>query len=383
MFSAHNIDWLDAMGSVSVEMDEESARLRLRGVPCRDMHHRGFDIAREGEDVVSLDLLGKAIGHYSAPDEALIESVLALGGPDMTAPPPRLKGIRPGAARCCRDWGLHVACFPTTPCVEREEVVQALADAVAANHLVAVQGFPGTGCHAVAIELARRMLAGETVSPELRHGRVMELDWLKLSASQTQSGALGTEERLAQVVQDLTCSGHVPVIPRGHVQELARVLPAGLRGVAFCTTPMEAALLATVSDVVHIVLPELSPHQVYAMLAQAAEALEVELGVTIPEATVDYIFDHATGVRTERPSPTVYQVAPGALVTLLRLACRRGLAMAGGRAREEGPPAITAATVEMSLLQFGASQDLLLHSLMDSIDSSAQTGGEATEGGNG
>ncbi len=146
---------------------------------------------------------------------------------------------------------------------------------------------------------------------------------------------------------------------------------------------MEAALLATVSDVVHIVLPELSPHQVYAMLAQAAEALEVELGVTIPEATVDYIFDHATGVRTERPSPTVYQVAPGALVTLLRLACRRGLAMAGGRAREEGPPAITAATVEMSLLQFGASQDLLLHSLMDSIDSSAQTGGEATEGGNG
>jgi len=380
MFNPHNITWLDAMGSVSAEMDEETACLRVRGVPCRDLHHRGFDLARGDEGFATTDLLGKTIGNFPTADEALVESVRAVGGPDLTMPPPELKGIRPGAARCCRDWTLHAACFPTTACVEREEVVRAVADAVAANHLVAMQGFPGSGCHAIVIELARRMLAGQTVSPELRHGRVMELDWLKLSASQTQSGALGSAERLAQVLQDVALGGHVAVIPRGRAQELARVLPPSLRGVTFCTTPMEAALLATVTDVVHIALPELSPAQVYAMLEQAARALEVELRVAIPEETITYIFDHATGARSERPSPTVYQVVPGALVTVLRLACRRGLAMAGERTREQGPPAITAAAVEMSLLQFNASQDLLLHSLMDTIDPNVETNGQALEG---
>jgi hypothetical protein len=259
--------------------------------------------------------------------------------------------------------------------VEREEVVRAVADAVAAGHLVAVQGFPGAGCHAVVLELARRMLgapegAEETeatpapVAPGLQGARVMELDWLKMSAAQTQNGALGGEERLAQVLRDLATAGHVAVIPRGRVQELARVLPASLPGVAFCATPMEAALLATVSDVVHITLPELTTPQVWAMLEQAARALEVELGVTIPAETLDYIFDHASTRTADRPSPSVYQVAPGALVTVLRLACQRGLALA-----EDGErPVITPAAAEMSLLQCGASSDLLLHALMGSLD---------------
>lgn len=379
MFEPEQIEWLDALGSVSVEFDRDSGKLQIRGLPCHDFQHRGFDLRQDGESYAACNTLGKEIGRFSGWGEALVGAARVVGRLDLGAPPPALGGVPPAAARACRDWSVHVACFPTFVCVERDDTVEALLDAVAAGQLALIQGLPGAGSHAVINGLARRLASGCSVPPGLVGSRVLELDWLKLSSSQTQAGAFGPGERLAQVLAEVTLHGHIPIIPRGRAQELARVLPAGLAGVAFCGSNVETNMLAAMADVVIVRLPDLSAHQLQAVLQAAVQALQAELAVVIPTETIQYLLQYAASGKGDRTGPTIYQVAPGALVTLLRLACQRGLLVAPQGAGSAARAVITPSIVETGLLQVSTSQGELLRTLMLSLDPSVGSGEEANK----
>lgn len=362
MLSAHHIQWLDALGSVTAEIARETGVLQIRGLPCRDFHHRGLVLRPDGDGLIVTDTFGRSLARCDTADEALLEGARALAGLDLAAPCPDWRPIAPAAARSCRDWSVYVACHTAPPCVERGETVEALLDAVGAGHLVALQAPPGAGCHALLSGVAQRLARGLHIPSGLAGARLLEVEWLKLNAAQTQVGALGPGERLAQVLMEIAANGHLPVIPRGRVAELARVLPSSLPGIVLGASPLEVATLAAHASVVSLRLPELAGRQLRVVVEAAARALEAELQVTILPATLQRLLDRDGDGTSGAASPTIHQVAPGAALALLRVACQRQLSMHD--AADRSRPVVSPTTLELSLLEPGPGEALILHSLM-------------------
>lgn len=365
MFSPDLIECLDALGSVSVHFDQKTGKLQVQGLPCKDWHHRGFEIRQEQDAFFASDALGRELGRYEKIDEALTEGVRAVAGIDIAnASLPPLQAVPPSSARCCRDWSVYLSCFDYPPTVEREDVIAALLDALSGGCLTLLQAPAGAGGHAVIAGLARRLLLEPQARPSLAHSRVLELDWLKLSAPSAQGGGMSPAERLAQTVTDIAEHGHIPVIPRGRARALAQVLAPGLAGIVLHGTPQEVEEIPVLTNVVRMRLPDLSPHQLRMMLDSAARSLAAVMEVEMPTETVDYVWRQAAQRRDDDIGPMVHQAEPGALTTLLGVACQRGLQMARQWPPPGGRVVITPTHVGMTLLNLGASDDAVMNSLL-------------------
>ncbi len=358
------VQWLDVMGSCTAQFDEETNDLLVRGVPCADFQHRGFDVVRDRDEFTVKDALGVTLGVAASIDDAMILGVRQVSGLDITQEPPRLRPISPAAARMCRDWSLHVACFqrPGPIIEERADTLAAALDALGSGCLAAIEGPVGSGAHHIVAQVATELLDAPPL-PHLEGARVLELDWLKMNAGQTPSNALGPGEGLARTLDRILETRHVPVIPRGRAGELAHVMPPDMPGIVLCSRPAECLALSLFARIIRIRLPEAEEHRLRGVLRDEARKLEAEFGVVITDQAIQYAL--ANGVRSteEGIGPLAFIDMPGAVVALLKLGCQRAIALARRGVEIDCKPLVTPTALAMGLINLGVTEEAVMNSV--------------------